>query len=79
MMRAMLRWAVTIILPVFLAYYWNAFELVISKAVLGVLAVLVSNLCGASESMCVPFKRQGLLGLWGGTPFLLLWVNLLKK
>ena len=42
MMRAMLRWSTSIIFPVFMAYFWNAFERVMAKAVLGVLAVLVS-------------------------------------
>ncbi|KAF5837258.1 hypothetical protein DUNSADRAFT_4584 [Dunaliella salina] len=40
MMRAMLRWSTTIIIPVFNSYFWNSFELNLSKAVLGVLAVL---------------------------------------
>mmetsp|Transcript_28748 Transcript_28748/g.77462 ORF Transcript_28748/g.77462 Transcript_28748/m.77462 type:complete len:480 (-) Transcript_28748:291-1730(-) len=40
LMRAMLRWSTSIIIPVFMAYFWNSFELNLSKAVLGVLAVL---------------------------------------
>jgi len=70
-LRAVLRWATTIIFPVFVAYFWNSFEPVLAKAVLGSLAVLVGAAGEEVAGWRKRFAAQGCVlfsGVWPCVP-----------